>query len=70
MYERQTGLFVEPDKTLEGRARQLAEEALVDWAIQRDIHEEAEKAGRLRIENLLRSLGFTDIEINVKEKEL
>jgi len=70
VYERKTGLFVPPDQSLEGRARQLAEEALLNWAVERDIFAEAEKAGRLQIENLLRSLGFTDIEIKVKEKEL
>ncbi len=70
VYQRETGLFVEPDKTLEGRARLLAEKALVDWAIERDIHKAAEKAGRAQIENLLRSLGFTEITINVKKKEL
>jgi hypothetical protein len=70
VYERDTGLFVAPDKSLEGRARQLAEEALVDWALRRDIYGDAEKSGRLQIENLLRSLGFTNIVINIKEKEL
>ena len=70
VYERQTGLFVAPDLTLEGRARQLAEEALVDWAIERDIFEQANRDGRLQIENLLRSLGFTDIIIEVREPDL
>jgi hypothetical protein len=70
VYERETGLFVPPDQTLESRARLLAEEALVDWAIRRDIYDEAERGGRLQIENLLRSLGFTEIVINVKDKDL
>lgn len=70
VYERQTGLFVAPDLTLEGRARQLAEKALVDWAIERDIFEQANRDGRLQIENLLRSLGFTDIIIEVREPDL
>jgi hypothetical protein len=70
VYERETGLLVTPDKSLEGRARQLAEEALVDWALRRNIQDEAERAGRLQIENLLRSLGFTEIVINVKGKDL
>lgn len=70
VYERDTGLFVQPDQTLESRARQLAEEALVEWAVRRDIYDEAERSGRLRVENLLRSLGFTDIVINVKDKDL
>ncbi len=70
VYQRSTGLFVAPDKTLEGRARQLAEQSLVEWALERDIIEAAEDAGRLQIESLLRSLGFTEIEIIVKEKEI
>lgn len=70
VYERETGLFVKPDPSLEGRARQLAEEALVDWAIERDIFDKAEQTGKLRLENLLRSLGFTEIEIIVEGKEL
>jgi GNAT superfamily N-acetyltransferase len=70
VYERRTGLFVPPDISLEGRARQLAEEALTEWATERGIHDRAKSAGVTRIENLLRSLGFTDITIVVKEKEL
>lgn len=70
VYERQTGLFVSPDPTLESRARQLAEEALVEWATERDIFEQAEQDGRVQIENFLRSLGFTDITIEFKEREL
>lgn len=70
VYERQTGLFVAPDQTLESRARQVAEEALVEWAIERDIFEQANRDGRLQIENLLRSLGFTNITIQVREPEL
>ena len=70
VYERKTGLFVPPDQSLEGRARQLAEEALTNWAIERDIFKTAEDAGRLQIENLLRSLGFTEITIEVKRKEI
>ncbi len=70
VYERQTGLLVPPDNSLESRARQLAEEALVEWALEREIFDQAEKDGRLQIENLLRSLGFTDVTIEVREPEL
>ncbi|MBN1219983.1 MAG: DUF4230 domain-containing protein [Anaerolineae bacterium] len=70
VYERKTGLLVKPDQTLESRARQLAEEALVDWAIQRGIYEKAETYGKVQIENLLRSLGFTDITIEVEKGRL
>ena len=70
VYERKTGLLVKPDQTLESRARLLAEQALVDWAIKRDIHKKAEEYGRIQIENLLRSLGFTKITIEIEESEL
>ena len=70
VYQRETGLFVKPDPTLESRARQLAEEALIEWAIERDIFDQAERDGRVQLENFLRSLGFTEITITVKEEEI
>jgi type II secretory pathway pseudopilin PulG len=63
VYERRTGLFRRLDKTLESRARVLAEESLVEWAVERGIYEQAKESGRLQIESLLRSLGFTDITL-------
>jgi hypothetical protein len=70
VYERETGLLVKPDKDLEGRARLLAEERLVEWAVERGIYEKAEEVGVVQVENLLRSLGFTDVTINVKKREI
>jgi hypothetical protein len=70
VYERKTGLFVTPDKGLESRARQTAETALLDWATQRGIFAKAEQAGRAQIESLLHSLGFTEVTITVKKREL
>ncbi len=70
VYERQTGLFRRPDPTLETRARQLAEEALVDWAEERGIYDKTEDMGRLFMENFLRSLGFTNITIDIRPEEL
>jgi len=70
VYERKTGLFVTPDKSLESRARQIAEESLTQWATERGIQAKAEAAGRQQIENLLRSLGFTNITIVVKKAKL
>jgi hypothetical protein len=67
--ERDTGFLVKPDLTLESRARQIAEQSLTDWAIERGIIQKAEEYGRIQIENLLRSLGFTNIIINVKESK-
>ncbi len=68
VYERRTGLLVKPDPTLESRARLLAEQNLVEWAEQRGIYQKAEVSGRAYLENFLRSLGFTDITIEVKKK--
>lgn len=70
VYEHKTGLFRQVDKTLESRARLLAEQSLVDWAIEREIHQKAEDAGRVYIENLLRSLGFTEITIQFEQEAL
>lgn len=67
VYKRETGLLVEPDKTLEGRARLLAEQALIDWALERDILDKAERDGLVQIENLLRSLGFTEVIIKIEK---
>lgn len=70
VYERKTGLFRQVDKTLEGRARLLAEQSMVDWAIQRDIYGKAAESARLHVENLLRSLGFTEIIIQFAPEPL
>jgi hypothetical protein len=70
VYERRTGLLVKPDPTLESRARLLAEENLVEWAEQRGIYQKAEVAGRAFLENFLRSLGFTDVTIEVQKRRL
>jgi len=67
--ERDTGFLVKPDQTLETRARQIAEQSLTNWALEHGIIQKAEEYGRVQIENLLRSLGFTTIIINVKESE-
>ncbi len=70
VYERNTGIFVRPDKTLESRARKLAEDSMREWAIERGIIDKATEAGRQQLEGLLRSLGFTEVIINVKVKPL
>ncbi len=66
VYERETGLFLQPDPSLESRARQLAEQSLIDWAEARGIYERATRDGRRQLEDLLRSLGFTEVIINVE----
>jgi hypothetical protein len=70
VYERKTGLLRQVDKTLESRARQLAEQSMVDWAVQRDIYSKASDSARIQLENLLRSLGFTEIIIQFRSEPL
>ncbi len=70
VYERETGLFQKIDPTLESRARQIAEQSLRDWATERNIHSKAATQAQLHLENLLRSLGFTDIVIKFRESPL
>jgi hypothetical protein len=66
VYERRTGLFRKPDPRIETEARQLAEQAMVERAHRGEILRQAEANGRLQIEGLLRSLGFTDILLIVR----
>jgi hypothetical protein len=68
VYERMTGLFRRPDIELEGEARQLAEQAMIDRALEGEILRQAETNARTQIEALLRALGFTDTVIVVREK--
>jgi hypothetical protein len=70
VYQFKTGLLLQPDPTLESRARLLAEKDMVKWAEQRGIYNQAEKVGRIYLENFLRSLGFTKVTIVVKEKKI
>jgi hypothetical protein len=68
VYERNTGLFREPDPRIETEARQLAEEAMVDRAQRGGILGQADANGRLHIEALLRSLGFTDVLLVIRSE--
>jgi len=70
VYERNTGLLLKPDPTLEGRARKLAEDSIRNWALERGILKKATAAGRQQLEGLLRALGFTEVIINVRVKSL
>ncbi len=67
VYERKTGFLVAPDDTLETEARRLAQQAVVDWAVEHQAFEKAEEFGVLYLESFLRSLGFADIEIEVRD---
>ena len=66
VYERTTGLLRRPDPDLEAKARRLAEEQLVTWALEREILVQAKKAGKFYLKNFLRSLGLVEIVINIK----
>ena len=66
VYERMTGLFRKPDIELEGEARQLAEQAMIDRALEGEILKQAEANARTQIAAFLRALGFTDIVIVVR----
>lgn len=69
VYERETGLLRRPDPDLETAARRLAEGQLVNWALEREILDKAEGNGVLYLENFLRSLGFTQVRLEVRERE-
>ncbi|MBN1933351.1 MAG: DUF4230 domain-containing protein [Anaerolineae bacterium] len=66
VYERSTGLFRQPDETLEGEARQIAEQAMLDRALEGGILKQAEINARMQIDAFLRALGFTDVMITVR----
>lgn len=67
VYFRETGVLCRPDPQLETDARRQAEGALLDWALKQGILERAEKAGIPQLESFLRSLGFTEITLRVRE---
>ena len=69
VYERETGMLRRPDPDLETAARRLAEAQLVSWALERDILDKAEETGVIYMENFLRSLGFTQIRVEVRPLE-
>jgi hypothetical protein len=67
VYERKTGFLVRPDETLETEARRRAQGELVNWALEHQVFEKAEEFGILYLESLLRSLGFTEVHIEVQD---
>jgi hypothetical protein len=66
VYERKTGLLRKPDPDLETEARRLAQGAIVDWSLEHQAFEKAEEFGALYLDAFLRSLGFTDVQIEVQ----
>lgn len=67
VYERKTGFLVRPDETLETEARRLAQQEVFAWAEEHDVYNKAQEFGVLYLESFLRSLGFTDITIEVRD---
>jgi len=67
VYERDTGFLVQADQYLESTARLLAERRVLDWSEEHGVLEKAEENGFIYFERLLGSLGFTDIDIRIKE---
>jgi hypothetical protein len=61
VYERETGLFSEPDKDLESRIRATAEEQLRASALEDGILAESERNARLTLDALLTSMGYTEV---------
>lgn len=61
VYDRDTGLFTKGDTQLESEARQVAEEILVNAALEHGILEEARANAETTIETFLNGLGYTDV---------
>jgi hypothetical protein len=59
-------LFVQRDISMEGNARQEAEQAIRDAAIEQDILDHASRYGELFFSNWLRSMGFTEVRVVVR----
>jgi len=66
VYERKTGLFRKPDKDIESEARALAEQAMLEHALEGGILAQAETFGRVQIEAFLHSLGFREVILLVQ----
>jgi hypothetical protein len=61
VYDRDTGLFTKGDSQLETEARQIAEEILVNAAIEHGILEKARTNAETTIREFLEGLGYTEI---------
>lgn len=69
VYERKTGFLTKPDKTLETEARRRAQAEVVNWALEHQVFEKAEEFGIFYLDSFLRSLGFTEVNIEVRDVE-
>lgn len=68
VYSRTKPPFRPPDETLEGEARQKAEQAMLNRAIEGGILKDAEANARARVESFLRMLGFTQVTVTIRSK--
>jgi hypothetical protein len=59
-------ILMQRDVSMEGNARQEAEKAIRDAALQQDILDHAGRYGELFFANWLRSLGFTEVQVVVR----
>jgi hypothetical protein len=69
VYERKTGFLTRPDETLETEARRRAQAEVLNWALDHQVFEKAEEFGVFYLDSFLRSLGFTDVNIEVQDGE-
>jgi len=67
VYQRDTDLLAERKETLETQARQEAEKTLTKAALDGHIVDRANASVRKTVETLLRSLGFTEVEVTLRE---
>lgn len=67
VYDRDTGLFTKGDAQLESDAREVAQQVLLQGAIDRGILQIAEKNARETLTEFLMGLGYTDIEFIAPE---
>jgi len=69
VYERKTGFLTKPDEALETEARRRAQAEVVNWALEHQVFDKAEEFGVFYLDSFLRSLGFTEVSIEVRDVE-
>lgn len=67
VYDRDTGLFTQGDVQLESDARQVAQEVLVNAALEHGIMDRAEENAKVTISNFLRGVGYTEVIFETTE---
>lgn len=67
VFDRDTGLFTKGDPQLESDARQVAQEVLVNSALEHGILEKAEENAKITIANFLRGVGYAEVVFETTE---